>query len=340
MKKFLKVLTSFLMFTILLVSCGSQKQEDVKKAGKVAIVFSTGGLGDKSFNDSANEGLKRAKNELNVDYDYYEPKDASAETKNQLSAYAEKGNYDMIFAIGATAHDALLEVAKEFPEQKFTIVDSEVDLPNVTSILFKEQEGSYLVGALSAMMTKTNSLGFVGGMDIAVIQRFQSGFEQGARSINPNIEITAVFVNGTNPFNDPVTAKSLTTTMIDNKKTDIVFPVAGGSGAGVFQAAKEKGIFTLGVDLDQDGIMPGIILTSMIKKVNTAVFNIVKDSINGKFEAGVKNLGIAEEGVATSEFKYTKDIIGQEKIDKINSLSKDIKEGKIKIQGIEYLQKK
>ncbi|VWL85344.1 BMP family lipoprotein [Oceanivirga miroungae] len=338
MKKLFKLLTSLLMFTVLLVSCGTEKKE-AKKAGKVAIVFSTGGLGDKSFNDSANEGLLKAAKELNVEYDYYEPKDASSETKNQLSNYAEKGDYDMIFAIGATAHDALLEVAKEFPEQKFTIVDSEVDLPNVASILFKEQEGSYLVGALSAMMTKTNSLGFVGGMDIDVIKRFQSGFEQGAKAVNPDINITVVFVNGSNPFNDPVTAKSLTTTMIDNKKTDIIFPVAGGSGAGVFQAAKEKGVFALGVDLDQDGIMPGIILTSMIKKVNGAVYQIVKDVLNDNFKTGVKHLGIAEEGVATSEFKYTKDIIGQEKIDKINKLSKDIKDGKVKVEGIEYLKK-
>ena len=316
---------------MLLVSCGS-KTDAMKpegKAKKIAIVYSTGGLGDKSFNDSANRGLMEAVEKLGIQYDYYEPKDPSAEAQNQLSNYAEKGEYELIIAVGFSMKDSLVAVAKEFPEQKFALIDEVVtDLPNVSSLVFKEQEGSFLCGALSALMTKTGTIGFVGGVEAPVITRFQAGYIQGAKYINPNINILSVFVNGSNPFNDPVAAKALTETLI-KKGADIIYHASGASGSGVFQAAKENNVYAIGVDSNQDGVEKGTVLTSMIKNVDKAVFSKVKEVLEGNFASGIHLYGIKEDGVGTTEFEFTKDIIGQENIDKIKEITKDIVEGKI-----------
>lgn len=156
-------------------------------------------------------------------------------------------------------------------------------MPNVVSLMFKEQEGSFLAGALSALMTKSNVIGFVGGIEVPVIQRFQTGYIQGAKYVNPNIEVISVFINGSNPFNDPVSSKALTETLVA-KGADIVFHAAGASGAGVFQAAKEKGIFAIGVDSDQDYVLPGTILTSVVKRVDISVHDTIKDVLNGPIQ--------------------------------------------------------
>lgn len=335
MKKFFAIVASLLML-LFVVACGGEKTEQKDTAAtesgkKIAIVLSTGGLGDKSFNDSADRGLRRAVEELGISYDYYEPKDPSAETQNQLSTYAEKGDYDLIIAVGFTAKDATVAVAKEFPEQKFAIIDETIEgMDNVVSIMFKEQEGSFLVGALAAMMTKTNTIGFVGGVEAPVIHRFESGYYQGAKYINPDINVISVFINGSNPFNDPVAAKTLTETLVQ-KKADIVFHAAGGSGAGVFQAAKEKGIYAIGVDSNQDDVEKGTILTSMVKYVDNSVFEEVKETLAGNFKPGIKYFGIKENGVGTTDFEFTKDVIGQEKIDKLAEISKEIADGKISV---------
>ncbi|WP_067141096.1 BMP family lipoprotein [Oceanivirga salmonicida] len=340
MKKILKLLSSVLMLVALLVSCGSNKENTAAKtddmAKKIAIVFSTGGLGDKSFNDSANRGLKMAVEKLGISYDYYEPKDPSAEAQNQLSNYAEKGDYELIIAVGFSMKDSLVSVAKEFPNQKFALIDEIVeDLPNVQSLMFKEQEGSFLVGALAVMMSKTGTIGFVGGIDVPVIQRFQSGYTQGAKYVNPDIKIIETFVNGSNPFNDPVSAKALTSTMIQ-QGADVIFHAAGASGSGVFQAAKEAGVYAIGVDSNQDDVEKGTVLTSMLKKVDNAVFTAVKDTLEGNYTAGVKFFGLAEDGVSTTDFEFTRDIIGEERIQKLDEISKEIKDGKIKVK--QYLK--
>lgn len=338
MRKILALFTTLItMFAV--VSCGGSKTETApaaEKGKKIAIVFSTGGLGDKSFNDSANAGLQRAAKELGISYDYYEPKDASAEAQNQLSNYAEKGEYDLIIAVGFTMKDSTIAVAKEFPNQKFAIIDEVIEgMDNVASLMFKEQEGSFLTGALAAMMTKSNVIGFVGGVEAPVIQRFESGYVQGAKYVNPDIKVLSVFINGSNPFNDPVAAKALTETLVQSK-ADIIYHASGASGAGVFQAAKEKGVYAIGVDSNQDDVEKGVVLTSMLKRVDNAVFDEVKETIEGNFKPGIKYFGLKENGVGTTDFEFTKDIIGQEKINKLSELSKDIVDGKIKVT--EYLK--
>ncbi|MDU4653139.1 BMP family ABC transporter substrate-binding protein [Sneathia sanguinegens] len=336
MKKILAFMGTVLTL-ITLVSCKPKEEAKAAEAKapastkKVAIVYSTGGKGDKSFNDSAYRGLQMAKDKLGIEFSEYEPKDPSAEAQNQLFQYAEKGEYELIIGVGFTMKDAVVAAAKAFPDQKFALVDDEIsDLPNVVSLLFKEQEGSFLLGAMSAMVTKTNTLGFVGGVEAPVIWRFQAGFEQGAKYINPNIKILPVFINGNNPFNDPQTAKTLTETLI-GKNADIVFQVAGASGSGVFQAAKEKGVYALGVDSNQDGEEPGVILTSMVKRVDNAVFNQIKDTLDGNFKSGIKYFGLKEDGVGTTDFEFSKKVVTEEIRNKIKEIAEKIKSGEIKV---------
>ncbi|TDT68591.1 basic membrane protein A [Hypnocyclicus thermotrophus] len=303
------------------------KKEKADKGLKVGIVLSIGGLGDKSFNDAAYRGLQRAKEELGVDFKYVEPA-SPAEDEGYLREYAEAG-YDLVIATGFLMRDAAEAVAKDFPETKFAIIDDVVDLPNTQSLLFKEDEGSFLVGALAAMMSKTGTIGFVGGMEVPLIKKFQRGYEMGAKYINPDIKIGVLYTSGPNPFNDPVRGKENTLALV-KQGADVVYHAAGGTGAGVIAGAKDAGIYAIGVDSNQDGEAPGVVLTSMLKRVDVAVFEAVKALKEGTFKGGIKRFGVAENGVGTTDFEFTKDIIGAEKIAKLEEIKQDIIAGKIK----------
>lgn len=337
MKKIFRILFA-LLIVVFAVSCGKTEDKKANEAAhKVAIVYSTGGKGDKSFNDSAYRGLQLAKEKLGIDFSEYEPKDPSAEARNQLTSYAQSGDYDLIIGVGFTMKDSVVAVAKDFPDQKFVIIDEVIDgMDNVSSILFKEQEGSFLVGALAALMTKTGTIGFVGGVEAPVIYRFESGYVQGAKYINPDINILSVYIGGASAFNDPIAAKQLTETII-SKGADVIFHAAGASGAGVFQAAKEKGVYAIGVDSNQDDVEKGVILTSMVKYVDNSVFDTIKNTLDGKFTPGVSYFGIKEDGVGTTEYEFTKDAIGSEKISKIAELKDKIAKDEIKVE--QYLPK-
>ena len=342
-----KIVTIFsIMATLLLfVACGGSKpaEGEQKKDGgetaqktdaakKVAIVYSTGGKGDKSFNDAAFRGLERAKKELGITFDEYEPKDPATEAKDALTKFAETGEYQLIIGVGFSMKDSVMAVAQQFPDQKFAIIDEKIEnVPNIASLSFKEHEGSFLVGALAAMMSKSGTVGFVGGMESPLIQKFQAGFEQGAKYVNPNIKTLSVYIGGNSAFNDPASAKTKTETLIQ-QKADVVYHAAGASGQGVFQAAKEKNIYAIGVDSNQDGIVPGTILTSMMKYVDNAVFNEVKDTLEGKYQPTIHEFGIKEDGVGTTEFEFTKDKIGEENIKKLEQMKQDIKDGKIVVK--------
>lgn len=323
----MRVLMSLLLSVVLLItlSCGktSDARKDVKKIG---IVLSIGGLGDKSFNDSAFRGLENAKKDLGIEFSHVEPQSPS-EDEQYLRKYAE-AKYDLVIAVGFLMKDACEKVAKEFPETKFAIIDSVVELPNVASIVFKEEEGSFLVGALAAMMSKTGTIGFVGGIDVPLIRKFLAGYEHGAKYVNPKIQVKSLFVGGQNPFSDPVKGKESTFSLI-KQKADVVYHAAGGTGLGVIEGAKEQKVFAIGVDSDQDYIAEGTVLTSMMKYVDNAVYATVKDVVNGTFTAGIHSLGLKEDGVGTTSFTYTKTVIGDENIKKLEQIKKDIIDGKI-----------
>ena len=330
MKKVLMLLAMLAM--VVLTACGSKKEaaEAPKtteaKPLKVGIVLSIGGLGDKSFNDSAYRGLEMAKNDLGIEFKYVEPASPS-EDEGYLREYAEAG-YDLVIATGFLMKDATEKVAKDFPDVKFALIDEVSALPNVASLLFAEDQGSFLVGALAAMMSKTGNVGFVGGMEIPLIQKFQKGYEMGAKYVNKDAKVGVLYTSGSNPFNDPVRGKENALSLI-KQGADVVYHAAGGTGVGVIEAAKESKVFAIGVDSNQDGLAQGTVLTSMIKNVDIAVYNTIKAVKEGTFKAGEQRLGVAEGGVGTTDFEFTKDIIGAENIAKLEQIRKDIIDGKI-----------
>ncbi|MGL4384951.1 MAG: BMP family lipoprotein, partial [Fusobacteriaceae bacterium] len=208
------------------------------------------------------------------------------------------------------------------------MIDDVTKRPNVKDLIFKEHEGSFLVGVAAAMVSKTGVVGFVGGGDFPLIQKFQRGFEQGAKYYNPKIKVLTVYLNGENPFNDPVKAKEITISEF-KQGADVVYHAAGGSGIGVITAAKENNKLAIGVDSNQDDIAQGFVLTSMIKNVDVAVYNTVKDLSKGKFVAGETVFGIKEGGVGTSDFKFTKNKIGDTNLKKLEEIRQKIISGKI-----------
>lgn len=290
---------------------------------RVAVIFSIGGLGDESFNDLAYEGMIQARDELGVNFVFVEPEDI-AEFEEHQRAFADLG-FGLVICVGFLQEAALDEVARDYPDTKFAIVDSVVDLPNVASLLFKEQEGSFLVGMMAALMTETNRVGFVGGMQVPVIGKFQSGYEQGVAFANPDVEVLISYAGS---FGDPGRGKELAVSQ-HNRGADIIFHAAGASGIGVIDAAEENNFFAIGVDADQDHIAPGYVLTSMLKRVNVAVFNVIYDYVNGQFTAGINEFGIAEDGVGMSELRFTRDLIPDEVIAAIEEAKQKIADGEL-----------
>ena len=294
-----------------------------------AIVFDMGGKFDKSFNEAAYNGAERFKKESGIAFREFEVT-AEAQREQALRNMARRGS-TIIVGIGFSQASGMEKVAKEFPNLKFAIVDAVVDLPNVSSIVFKEHEGSFLVGMAAAMASKTGKVGFVGGMDIPLIRRFALGYEEGAKYVNPKIE---VFQNmtGTTPaaWNDPTRGGELARSQFD-RGADVVFAAAGATGLGVLQAAKDKGRLAIGVDSNQNHIQPGSVLTSMVKRVDLAVFEAFKTAKDGTWKAGVRNLGVAEGGVGYSLDQYNRGLITPEMERRLGQARADIVAGKIKV---------
>ncbi|MGL4358194.1 MAG: BMP family lipoprotein [Cetobacterium sp.] len=296
---------------------------------KVGLVLSTGGLGDKSFNDSAYRGLEMAKKDLGIDFKYVEPKN-SLEDEEFLREYAEAG-YDFIIGVGFPMRDAIENVARDYPELKFAMIDNTTSEENVKNLLFRESEGSFLMGALAAMMSKNGVIGFVGGIDIPLINKFKDGYEEGAKYINPEIKVLSAYIGGTSAFSDPLKANEMATMQI-KQGADVLYHAAGGSGLGVLEAAKDNGIYAIGVDSDQDDFVKGTVLTSMMKNVDIAVYNTVQSILNNEFIGGDFYYGLEEGGVGTTDFRNTKDIIGAEKIERLKLIIEKIKSKEIVIK--------
>lgn len=290
---------------------------------KIGLIFADGGLGDQSFNDAAYRGLMQAKQELPVDVIYVEPADI-AEMEEHQRAYADLG-LDLVIVIGFIHQSALTEVSADYPNIHFAIVDDVVDNPNVTSLLFEEHQGSFLVGVVAGMMTKSNTVGFVGGMEVPLIRKFQVGFEEGVKWANPDAQ---VLVNYAGAFDDPGRGRELAISQYE-RGADIIYHAAGGTGSGVIDAAASNDFYAIGVDSDQDYMVPGKVLTSMIKRVDLAVYEVIKAAVEGTLEGGTWVFGVADGGVGTSEFLYTKDIIPQEVFDAIEEAKQKIVSGEI-----------
>jgi basic membrane protein A len=294
-----------------------------------AVVFDMGGKFDKSFNEAAYAGAERFKKETGIAYREFEVT-AEAQREQALRNMARRGS-QIIVGIGFAQATGMEKVAKEFPNLKFAIIDAVVDAPNVQSIVFKEHEGSFLVGMAAAMASKTGKVGFVGGMDIPLIRKFALGYEEGAKYVNPKIEI---FQNmtGTTPsaWNDPTRGGELARSQFD-RGADVIYAAAGATGLGVLQAAKDKGRLAIGVDSNQNYLHPGTILTSMIKRVDLAVYEAFKTAKDGTWKGGVRNLGVAEGGVGYAIDQNNRKLITPEMEKRIEQARADIVAGKIKV---------
>jgi basic membrane protein A and related proteins len=296
---------------------------------RVGIVLDKGGKDDKSFNNAAFVGATKAKQELGIFMKYVEATDDNA-FEPLLRAFAQK-DFDLIMAIGVTQAQALTKVAAQFPNKHFAVVDSEVKLPNVRSLLFEEHEGSYLVGAIAALASQTGTVGYIGGMDIPLIRRFQMGYEAGAKKINPKVKVLNNYVGVTaEAWNNPAKAKELALSQYGNG-ADVVFAAAGASNAGLFDAAEEKGKFAIGVDSNQNWIKPGRVLTSMLKRVDTAVYATIREGKEGRFQAGVVRYGLGNQGVDYAVDEHNAKVLTESMRKKVEQLKAEIIAGKIQV---------
>lgn len=315
---------------------------------RVGIVFDIGGKDDRSFNAAAWAGAKCAesgkwpdgssceKPPLGIVLRDIEPGNPTS-IEPAMRAFAERG-YDLIIGVGFAQTPIIEQVARDYPNIRFAIVDGVSDLPNVASLVFKEHEGSYLVGMLAAKTTKTGTIGFLGGMDIGLIHRFKVGYEEGARAVNPNIRVIPNYVGVTDAaWNNPGKGKEIALAQI-GKGADVIFTAAGNSGLGAFDAVEQVGKqngrathFVIGVDSNQNGVKPGFVLTSMVKRVDNAVYDIIKDVVNGQFKAGFHVYGLDKDGVGYSMDEHNKDLVTAEMIKQADEAKKKIIAGEIKV---------
>ena len=294
-----------------------------------AILYDLGGKFDKSFNEAAYVGAEKFKKDTGVDYRDFEIQN-DAQREQALRNFARRGASPIV-AIGFTQASSVEKVAKEFPDLKFAIVDMVVDLPNVRSIVFKEQEGSWLVGVLAAMASKTHKVGFVGGMDIPLIRKFACGYVGGVKAVDAKAEIFQNMTGTTGAaWNDPVKGGELAKSQID-RGADVIYHAAGGTGLGVLQAAADAGRLGIGVDSNQNHLHPGKVLTSMTKRVDVAIYDAFKDAKDGKWTAGVKVLGLAQGGVGWALDDHNKALITPEMKAAVEKAEKGIVDGSIKV---------
>ena len=309
---------------------------------RVCIVY-TGNLGDKSYNDSCNMGAQKAVEDFGIELKSLEGGTAD-EWKANLLAACEEG-YDLIIGASSNIADYITEYGPSYPDTKFAVIDTTVDLPNVESISFAQNQGSFLAGAAAAMFTQKTDIegvnedhiiGWVGGMDIPVLHDFYTGYEQGAKYIDPDIQILQSFAG---EWQNPLKGKELTLAQYD-QGADIVMNVASGTGAGVLEAAKEAGKYATGVDLNQDADQPSSVLTSMVKRIDNACYLVIQSVVEGTFEGGTTQyLDLSKGGVSLTDFSVIKEALGeqfpQDIMDKVDELSEKIISGEIVVENYE-----
>lgn len=369
MKKCLSVILASLLSCSLLLGCGksanevaesnankteaaqadskeeksSDKSDSKEKKGvRVCIVY-TGNLGDKSYNDSCNAGAKKAVEDFGIELKSLEGTTAQ-EWEANLVAACEEG-YDLIIGASSNIADYITEHAPNYPDVKFAVIDTTVDLDNVESISFAQNQGSFLAGAAAAMFTQKTDIpnvndahviGWVGGMDIPVLHDFYTGYEQGAKYIDPDVTILQAFAGS---WTDPLKGKELTLAQYE-QGADIVMNVASGTGTGILEAAKEADKYAIGVDLNQDADQPGHVVTSMVKRVDNACYLVIQSVVEGTFKGGsTQYLSLAEGGVSLTDFAEIKKSLGekfpQDIVDKCEELSKKIISGEIVVENYE-----
>jgi basic membrane protein A len=333
------------IFLVLIVSlffvssCGKKETtttNNEKNKFKVGLVFDVGGRGDKSFNDAAYRGLEKAKQELGIEFEYIEP-GPGADREAALRQFSNRADINVIFGIGFIFTDEITKIAVEFPDKKYACVDYTIDPsktipPNLIALEFREEEGSFLVGAIAGLMTKSNKVGFVGGMESPLIKKFQVSYEAGVKYVNPNCRVLIGYAGVTgDAFKNPGKGKEIALGQY-NDGVDIIYHASGVTGLGVFEAAREVNKLAIGVDSDQNDEAPGYIITSMVKVVDVAVFDVIKQVKDGTFKGGrIENFGLKNKGVDYAYTETNKSMIPGDVRTKVEAIRKDIIEGKITI---------
>ena len=321
-----KKLATLAMATVvsasLLVGCSSSNESATDDKITVAMVTDVAGVNDQSFNQSAWEGLQKAEKELGVEVKYLESKQDSDYSTN-IETLVDEG-VDLILGVGLKLTDAINEGAELYPEQKFVLVDNESELDNVKNILFNAQESAYLAGLVAGRMTKTNNVGFIGGMELPSIDTFKYGFMAGVKAANPNAEVQSQYANS---FTDQAKGKAIANQMYSNG-ADIIFTCGGDVGTGAIEAAKENGKFAIGVDRDQSDLAPENVLTSAIKRVDVGIYELVKEYKEGIFEGGTTTVyGLEDNAVGIPD--TTKNLVSQEILDYVAEQTEKLKSGEV-----------
>ncbi|WP_163272363.1 BMP family lipoprotein [Chelativorans alearense] len=296
-----------------------------------ALLFDLGGKFDKSFNEMAYMGAEQFKEETGIEYAEFEISN-DAQREQALRRFAERGRNPIVMA-GFTWVEYLNKVAPDYPDVSFAIIDDSVDQPNVRSIVFKEQEGSYLVGMLAAMASETGTVGFVGGMQVPLIGKFECGYVGGVKAANPDAKVIRNYTGDTPAaWNDPTKGGEITRTQID-QGADVVYHAAGGTGVGVLQAAADAGKLGIGVDANQNYLHPGHVLTSMLKRVDVAVYSSFMDAMNGEFTYGVQNVGLAEDAVGYALDEHNAELITDEMEAAVEEAKANIISGEVEVHN-------
>ncbi|WP_341211242.1 BMP family ABC transporter substrate-binding protein [uncultured Limimaricola sp.] len=292
-----------------------------------ALIYDLGGKFDKSFNESAHNGATRWAEETGNSYAEVELQ-SDAQREQALRRFAEAGNSPIV-TVGFSFMTPLEEIATDYPDTKFVIIDGVVDQPNVRSVIFNEHEGSYLVGQMAAMASESGTVGFIGGMDIPLIRKFACGYAQGAQSVNPDITVLSN-MTGTTPsaWNDPVKGSELTQAQI-SQGADVIYAAAGGTGIGVLQTAADKGILSIGVDSNQNYLQPGKVLTSMVKRVDNAVYDAFEAGAN--VEAGINVMGVNNEGVGIAVDEHNEALVTEEMTAAVDDAMAKIASGEVEV---------
>ncbi len=347
LRKFLAVLLAFAMVAALVAGCGGDAKDDTSGTGdepkseiKAGMVTDTGGLGDKSFNDLAYAGLVRAEEEFGVEIKAIESNEI-ADYRPNIDQLAQAG-YQAIFTVGFLMTDTTTETAGDYPEVTFGGIDQFYPSPtdNLAGLLFKEHEAAYLAGVVAGLATKDtfddrlndqNVIGFVGGMDIPPVEKFEVGFIAGARSVNPDVKVISLYA-GT--FDDQAKGKELALSCID-QGADVVFAAAGLTGVGSITACQEKGALFIGVDADQYETVPGsgdVMLTSAIKRVDNAVYETIKQVVEGTFK-GAQNMefGLAEDGVGLAPYHDFDSTVPQAIKDAVDAARSAVLDGSVTV---------
>lgn len=323
MKMLLKLPIAMIVAVLAVVSAYA---EDFKPA----VIYDMGGKFDKSFNEGVYNGIKRFQDETGVKVMEFE---VTNETQREqaMQRMVDRGA-TLVLGVGFAQADAINKIAGENPDKKFAIIDVNwLDQPNLRQYAFKEHEGSYLVGMAAALASKTGKIGFVGGMDIPLIRAFACGYVQGAKRVNADIEVLQN-MTGTTPaaWNDPGKGAELTQSQID-RGADVVYQAAGGTGIGVIRAAADAGKLSIGVDSNQNHLAPGSVLTSMLKRVDVAAYETMKDGMSGNFDTGVRVLGLAEGGVGWALDENNAKLVTDDMKSMIEAASTDIVSGKVAV---------